>query len=444
MSKETKDCKVLMKSIWDMISNPDMSKEDVLKFVKNILDNNPEMESILGNISDDMIERVQLEKENVFRPSAAPDVVDFDDITRFESEKVTLEGNEFVALDIVKMNNDIKSSVTAIPTKEEARYLEDIYYQAQAKRIIIENQLRAIRQGSDTKVETGITPKNQKFLEWYLYNSKLMENQIKNALELFSDSCYLCKWAKANIGIGPVIATVLAANLEIDEGTHAASWWDYCGLNNNRRPWLGREKSTKIVNEVLSKYDGNLCDEAVMEISERTKWKYSILEEHSKDDKGKWNKEKIIAACARIPYNKNMKLLMHKIGYSFHMVKNNPNSLYGRLYNERFDYEIRMNEQGKYADQAAHILATKNFKKNTDAYKAYIQGKLPKAHIMKRCERYVTKLFISHLYEAAYWNKYGQQAPKPYVLCFCEGHTDYIGPEVPYDAFERDPEYIIE
>ena len=118
--------------------------------------------------------------------------------------------------------------------------------------------------------------------------------------------------------------------------------------------------------------------------------------------------------------------------------KNNPDSLYGRLYKERFDYETMKNERGDYADQAAKILASKNFSKTTSAYKFYSEGKLPPAHIVQRCERYVTKMFISHLYEAAYYNKYGVMAPNPYVLCFCEGHTDYIGPEVPYESIERD------
>lgn len=426
--------KVLMSSVYEMLANPDVSKADVLKFIKDITDKSPDLIEIFGEVSDDMISEV-MNNESVI-PNSKNDIYDF---VEDADENSVIDENEFKILNVAKMSKDVITSIVSVPSKEEARYLEDIYYQMQRKRIVIENQLRALRQGFDTEVENHeVGSKNGKFLEWYLYNIGLLESQIKKALEKFSDSNYLTKWAKANIGIGPVISTCLVANLELKENTHASSWWDYCGLNNNNRPWLGKEKSTKIVNDLISKYDGKISDEMVMELSGITKWKYSYYEAKAKDEAGKWNKNDLIKATSMIPYNKNMKVLMYKIGHSFHLCKNNPDSLYGRLYKERFDYETMKNERGDYADQAAKILASKNFSKTTSAYKFYSEGKLPPAHIVQRCERYVTKMFISHLYEAAYYNKYGVMAPNPYVLCFCEGHTDYIGPEVPYESIERD------
>lgn len=402
------------KNILNMLKDPAYSKEEILRFLQEAGE----------DISDEEIETVVNSE-----------------IGSYEIE--TINSNDFKLLNLAKLDKDTKASIINCPTKEEARYLQDIYYQCQRRRIALQGQMRAIHQGKDTEA-AGKGSKNMQFMEWYLYNTELMETQIAKALALFTEKNYLAKWASMNIGIGPTIATCLCANLELRENTHASSWWDYCGLNDNRRPWLGREASTKIVNQVLADHNvSEYTDELVMELSGITKWKFSHYESRAKDPKtGKWSKSDLIKASSVIPYNKNMKVLMYKIGHSFLLCKNKPDSLYGRLYKERFDLETAKNENGDYADQAAQILATKNFNKSTDAYKAYSQGKLPKAHIMQRCQRYVTKLFISHLYEAAYWNKYGKQAPLPYALCFLEGHSDYIGPEVPYGAVPRDVENL--
>ena len=350
----------------------------------------------------------------------------------------------YQTLNVVKMNKEVKKSFIEIPTKEEARYLMDIYYQMQDRRIALEGQLRAINQGKDSNIEEKEpSSKNITFMEWYLYNARIMENEIRKALDIFSDSHYISRWAKANTGIGPVIATCLAASLEIkkeaDGSTkmHAGCWWNYCGLNDNNRPWIGKEKSAKLVNECIEATGGKLTDETIYMICGRTSWKIDHFES-AKNKNGEYVKEDVINKCCMIPYNKKLKVLMYKIGHSFTLCKNKEKSLYGRLLKERLEYENMKNERGDYADQAAEILKSKNFNKSTDAYKAYIQGKLPPAHIIQRCERYVTKLFISHLFEAAYYNEYGCDAPTPYVLKFCEGHTDYIGPEVPYDSIDRD------
>ena len=131
---------------------------------------------------------------------------------------------------------------------------------------------------------------------------------------------------------------------------------------------------------------------------------------------------------------------MYKIGESFIKVQNKPNSLYGKIFKQRKDYEIMKNERGDYADQAAESL--KRFSKNTESYKWYAQGKLPPAHIINRAKRYTVKLFISHLFEAAYYNKYGRYCSDPYIISFGAEHGDYIGPEVPYNTIPRDEEFV--
>ena len=440
----------LMISTMDMLADPETNKGDIATFLKSSIDSSETLKDIMGEISDDVVAEIVKNDQS--------DMPSEDELDKSNTVGMTaVGGGLYKVLDMPKMTKQLKESFVQQPGREEARYLMDLYYQEQSKRIVLENQIRALDQGKDSdqpeidSVTKEKKPKkqtqNRGFLEYYCFNTKMREDYIKQGLEMFSDSAYLGKWAKANKGIGPVIATCLLANLELrdnatgnDTDMHPSSWWDYCGLNNNRRPWIGRAQATEIVNDLVKENNGIIDDALVKKLCGISQWKYSHYETKAKVN-GAWKKDKLIAATCIIPYNKNMKLVMYKIGHSFLMCKNKPDSLYGRLLKDRLDYETKKNEAGDYKDQAEKALATKNYGKDTVAYKYYIQGKLPPAHISQRCQRYVTKLFISHLFEAAYYNKYGKQAPAPYALLFC-GHTDYIPPEVPYDSIPRDEEYV--
>lgn len=381
-------------------------------------------------------EEIQIMENNSFEDADSQDV----------SYEYNREGDNFETLDIATLTKSVKKSLTKIPSREEARYISDIYYQIQSMRIGVEGQLRAMDQKADQDSKTEIAEKKTKsnpvqsrpFMEWYLANLKIMETEIGKALTIFSDSCYMGRWAKANKGIGPTIATQLVAYLDIpsDTGFYAGNWWSYCGLNDNNRPWLGREKSIQMVNRHITD-PKNITDQQVMELAAESKWRYDYYEEKARTETGAWSKDLLIKATAKIPYNAHMKVLMYKIGHQFVFVQNKPDSLYGKILKERLTYETAKNESGDFADQAAQILASKNFNKSTEAYKSYSVGKLPPAHLKQRAQRYATKMFISHLFEAEYYNKFGKMAPNPYMLAV-EGHKGYIGPEIPYTAFERD------
>lgn len=363
---------------------------------------------------------------------------------------VPVEELEFDEMD--NFSKKISKQFKTISDPNQARFTIDSYYQMQEMRINVANKIRADIQGLDNK--SPIQKENEEKFDVLLYQFEMYKNgeeNLKKILDAFCESNYLSRWAKATTGIGPVLAASLPAYLSIkkeEDGStkmHAGSWWNYCGLNDNNNPWLGREKSKKIVEECMAENGGKLNDQAMLSICGRTHWKLEHFENFKdclKVGKGgntTWNKEAVIKACSVIPYNKKLKVVCYKIGSSFHKLCNNPKSLYGRLFNERVQYETEKNERGDYAEQAKQILSEKTFT-NKEVKAIYESGKLPPSHIYMRCERYVTKLFISHAFEAAYYNEYGKMPPAPYALKFCEGHTDYIGPEVPYDSIPRDCE----
>jgi hypothetical protein len=197
----------------------------------------------------------------------------------------------------------------------------------------------------------------------------MLENQIKRALDEYSKGNPVGQWMQSITGIGPVISAGYLAHIDIEKAPTAGHIWSFAGLN-------------------------------------------------PKQEWGKGQKR---------PWNARLKVLAYKTGESFVKFQNHKDDFYGKYFAARREYEQQQNALGKYADEAAEILRIKKIGKDTSAYQAYSQGKLPDAHIHSRARRYAVKLFISHLHEVWFTIHFGEQPPKPYILTQ-EGHVHYIPP----------------
>lgn len=338
-------------------------------------------------------------------------------------------------------------------SKKETKVLVDNYYQLQEKRLICEGQLRSAIQESDNTV-------GHELLSWSYNQMRTMEKGYQDILDAVSKSSRVGRWLREIKGIGPTLAAALVAYFDIDKATSAGAFWSYAGLNDNISPKMARDKAKQIVEACIKARDGVLDEVTVAKVAQATGRKASMLLTKSTNEKGKINKDDLIKAVSYIPYNKDLKVICWKCSQQFVKVANR-DSLYGKIYAERKLYETIKNENKEYANQAKMILGedyqydptdfaivdeedidfykeandilrSKNYSKSTDAYKELSQGKLPKAQIQARAERYAVKLFISHLFEMMYYDKYGKKAPNPFVIEHM-GHKDYIEPEVPYD-----------
>jgi len=256
----------------------------------------------------------------------------------------------------VKLDKDLKRAATTL-TPNEARYLVDAYYQVQGYRIRFGNQIRALSESGEP----------HDLIRWMLTNAEGLENNIQRALDSYSKSNVVGKWARSIIGIGPVLAAGLLAHIDITKAPTVGHIWSFAGLNPNASWEKGQKR----------------------------------------------------------PWNADLKVICWKIGESFVKFQNNERDVYGKLYVARKQQEQERNEAGAFADQAA--LLVKKVGKDTEAYKAYAQGKLPPAHINERAKRYAIKLFLSHLHWVWYETEYGILPPKPYVLEHM-GHTDLLKP----------------
>jgi hypothetical protein len=206
-------------------------------------------------------------------------------------------------------------------------------------------------------------------MSWLLGQRETLERQIARALNAYSDAQPLGQWARSICGIGPIISAGLLANIDIGRAPTVGHIWRFAGLD----PTVRWEKNQKR------------------------------------------------------PWNASLKRLCFLIGESFVKVSGNDNDVYGQIYKARKEYEIRKNEAGDYAEQAAASLAAKRFGKDTDARKHYEAGRLPPARIHLRAKRYSVKLFLAHYHHVGYEMANGEAPPKPYILSHGD-HAHYIAP----------------
>lgn len=157
---------------------------------------------------------------------------------------------------MVKPNrNDMKKDIIVM-NKDEIRFLVDYYYQKQDDRKTKFNQLRAVSDGSDIGEQNSNTA-----LHWLATNMKREEEEIKKMLDVWTDSTPVGRWMKEIIGIGPVITAGIMSYFDISKAQHPARFYSYAGLNTYNNPWLGKEKATKLANNIYSQIKTEMVEE---------------------------------------------------------------------------------------------------------------------------------------------------------------------------------------
>lgn len=286
---------------------------------------------------------------------------------------------------IQRLTRDLKDAAITL-SPDEARYLVDAYYAMQGDRIRSDNQVRAL----DASNEPHLV------LAWLAGNTRQLEGNIKRALDSFSDRDRTGRWAKSIVGIGPVIAAGLSAHIDLEPWRCAVASADH--------------KAKKCT---PTEPHGPACQSQRVRTVGKI-WRFAGLDPTVRWEKGQ-----------KRPWNATLKTLAWKIGESFVKVSNHEQDFYGHLWAQRKLAEQARNDAGALAEQAAAKLDRFKIGKGTDAYKAYSIGKLPPAHIHARAKRWTVKLFLSHWFTVAYFERFGEMPPKPYVLSQL-GHVDEI------------------
>lgn len=227
-------------------------------------------------------------------------------------------------------------------------------------------QMQANRITAENQIRSmGETAEPHLVLAWVMDNAQLLEKQIKRALDAYSKVSEVGQWSRSVVGVGPVIAAGFLAHIDITKAPTVGHIWRFAG----------------------------------------------------QDPEQKWEKKQ------KRPWNASLKTLCWKLGESFVKVSGKDDAFYGKIYLQRKDYENAKNDNGDYREQA--VEGAKRVGKNTEAYKSYKEGKLPKGHIHARAKRYAVKLFLSHWHEQNYQFTYGEKPPLPYPIAIL-GHAHKI------------------
>jgi hypothetical protein len=255
---------------------------------------------------------------------------------------------------VIKLSKDLRDASYTL-SDDEARFLVDAYYIIQEDRKRTGNQVRSMKDEPHA------------LLAWFFDQNKILEAQLKGALDRYSETKPIGRWMKSIYAVGPVISAGLMANIDINKAVTAGDIYRFAGV----------------------------------------------------DPTVTWGKGQ------KRPWNASLKTLQWKIGHSFMMFHNADECYYGKLYEKRKKYEINRNETEGNKERAAKLIS--KYDPKTEAYKHLKSGKLSPAHIDAQARRWISKIFISHVHEIWYELEFGKKPPACFAIAHL-GHIHYIPP----------------
>jgi hypothetical protein len=331
---------------------------------------------------------------------------DQDPISELGEASVGEIANTLVGVE--RMSRDLKKAALNLGD-DEARFLVSAYYMMQGSRIRTDNQVKAL----------GKAEEPNEVLQFFSKQWNTLESQVKGALDNYTKGHLMGSWMREIYGIGPVISAGLLAHLDINKAPTSGHFESFAGLNP-MVIWPSTDDALKWIKQ------NGLDIHAACAHFRRN---YSAIERYATRDADgeevKLTERRLAKALSRRPWNAELKVVVWKAGQSFKMFNKKEECYYGKLYNERKVFEIQKNMNG---DNRAFALAkAERVGKDTDAYKSYIEGMLPPAHIDARATRWTTKIFLSHLHAEWYRRAFGKEPPVPYPIAHL-GHAHLIKP----------------
>lgn len=289
-----------------------------------------------------------------------------------------------------KAGKDLQKS-SELLSREQARYLVDMYYQIQDFRIQAAGQKRASSIDGEPHAVVG----------WVFDSMHIIEKNIQNALGRFARSYTVGQWLQSLTGIGPVISAGLLAHLDVRDRPTAGHFWSFAGLNptakwekKQKRPWNAKLK-------VLLWKAG----ESFVKTQSLESDYYGKLFVARKAKEWQWNLEGLNAGAATAAIEARD---------------------YGKDTNARAWYS------GQFTPEAAREWLDKEPRPMQPDEKNGDCGlpMLPPAHVHARARRWVEKLFLSHVHHVMYEDYYGTAPSQPYAFeqLKNEDHRHYLAP----------------
>lgn len=361
---------------------------------------------------------------------------------------------------VERLNKDLKGSVKTL-NRDEVRTLVDYYYIIQGNRTAANNQIKQLEKNGEPHALLLYTAKQ----------AEVLENQIKNAMDLWTEEHGVAKVIKDEIvGVGPVISAALVAYFDIHRAKTAGAFWRYAGLDPSSK-WISREKVSEWVKENRNVPVDDLVFRAAAFFGRSPDTLRRLATTDIKGRPVNLTYDSLARAISKRPYNASLKVLCWKIGDCFMKFSNKaekqcpncgaahkcrlssesdipdedneendgdsckecgyglkstpaiPTCFYGQIYRKQKQYLLGLNEAGSLAKTAADTLSRKNIRE-PKTLALYKSGKLSNGHIEGMAKRFAVKLFLSNLHEL--WCAMENiPCPQPYSMAIL-GHAHYI------------------
>lgn len=305
-----------------------------------------------------------------------------------------------------KLDADLRRAARNMGLRE-ARWVVKTYYTIQDCRTRSANQVRGFL---NKDAPNG-------FVEWSADLFRLGEHNIKRGLDEFTKEFTVSRWMRSLVGVGPVISAGILTNFDVRKAPCAGNFWRFAGLDPTRQ-WQGKKWAEADVNEKFSdlKLRQKITTQRLMEYADHHKFRWESAVKYFKGNATP-TKEQLIKYMSLCPYNQDLKTLCNRIADCFVKFKNHENDYYGAIYDRRKAYETEKNERREYAKQAEETMASRRAPgPSTDAYKYYMDGRLPPGRIHLRAMRYTVKIFLSHVHHVMFEDYYDRQPPNPFPL----------------------------
>lgn len=250
-----------------------------------------------------------------------------------------------------------------------------------------------------------------------------LKNQVGNALDIYADQHLTSRWVR-DVGHfkGP-IATGFHTLINIEKAPTASSLWRFAGLDPSTVWIWDNDAAWEVIEDIQEDFPYPDDTAVVEKLAKRINVPYETLLKRVHNNRtGEITWESLQKAIKWRPYSSELRYLCFLASLSFQNNIHQIDWAYTQLFRRRRDYEMKLNEAGAYADQAANCLKRHNWNPDGTPYWYYSRGFLPYMHIKRRARRWVVKVFLAHYHQVAYYERYSKLPPKPYILEVLDGN----------------------
>lgn len=324
------------------------------------------------------------------------------------------------------LDDDLKLK-SADLTRREAKFLYRYHKRLQVNRIAIGESIGQL------KYERQEPPE---LFHFFRRNNRKLETIANECLDIYADQHVPMRWMRA-VGLGISQCVGIYCMIDIERaGPNVSSLWRYTGYDPSVVK-LTKQEAGECIKFFRSKFKEPYVDEKILrliarELNRGEKQLMRITRLGTKRSNITWGQT--YRVLLSYPWNQELKEILFRVGLSFRRPgpRGRPDPSYLPLYRYRKAYEITRNEQGDLSEQADYKLRSRNWNPNSVAFKHYIKGKLPPGHLDARARRWAVKVFLVHLHQVLYYERYSKIPPKPYILDSLGKEHETICPKWPY------------